>query len=648
MKQGYILTDKDFPLQTFSYSTNDIVIVIERASDRIRQKNEIVRRLSVSNEDAFVKNNAEIERLKAEGSKTQKELARLRALYKKEHENNRKLIDQMAEKLVSIDYDNLDRLNSQVTELISKGMIEDAKKLLASADNDYVNDISKKNKSLAATYYNRFIINSLDNKYDDAADNIVKRADLDLHNIGWQLDAGVFFMKRHQGQKAIDILRRAIEKNKKRDNCDNNAQIAMVYNNLGLLYLEQKHHEKAEKCFNKALTIFEKYAEDNPEYYKPLIAALQSNLGIIYSDNYFEKSETKYKKALDYYSHLAANDTSYYQHEAATLEKMAILYGNNNRMTDSEIYHMQAIGIYRNLANNVSEDFNADLAHSLNNISVLYYRNKLNVGIADKFRDEALSLEKNMAEKDPDLYEPAYAAMLFNYAQLSYENEDYNKATDFLKLSIDVYRSLASNEVDTFDELTDDKQPDQHQTKLAESLFMQAMLLQRTRKYDESEQSYSESLAIYDALYDDDGSKYKKERAKLMRNKAFLLEQMERFKEAGELYKKELTISDDLARSYGNLSFNQLLNGDFHAAKESAELGLKLNPDKKFIWSNLAAADLLLGNFKEAKEIYTTHEAELGHTFVEDLERLKSLNVVPADRTRDVQKILRILKNQQN
>ena len=295
MKQGYILTDKDFPLQTFSYSTNDIVIVIERASDRIRQKNEIVRRLSVSNEDAFVKNNAEIERLKAEGSKTQKELARLRALYKKEHENNRKLIDQMAEKLVSIDYDNLDRLNSQVTELISKGMIEDAKKLLASADNDYVNDISKKNKSLAATYYNRFIINSLDNKYDDAADNIVKRADLDLHNIGWQLDAGVFFMKRHQGQKAIDILRRAIEKNKKRDNCDNNAQIAMVYNNLGLLYLEQKHHEKAEKCFNKALTIFEKYAEDNPEYYKPLIAALQSNLGIIYSDNYFEKSETKTK-----------------------------------------------------------------------------------------------------------------------------------------------------------------------------------------------------------------------------------------------------------------------------------------------------------------------------------------------------------------
>ncbi|QOR61230.1 TIR domain-containing protein [Sulfurovum sp. ST-21] len=62
------------------------------------------------------------------------------------------------------------------------------------------------------------------------------------------------------------------------------------------------------------------------------------------------------------------------------------------------------------------------------------------------------------------------------------------------------------------------------------------------------------------------------------------------------------------AERFGNLSWFQLLSGEYKEALKSAEEGLKLDPAQKWIETNLAHAKLFLGKYDEAKMIYVKNK----------------------------------------
>ena len=110
------------------------------------------------------------------------------------------------------------------------------------------------------------------------------------------INAGAFYDEQGQPEKAEDYYRRAIEIYEKlaEENPERyQAYVAMSYNNTGNFYAEQGQPEKAEDYYRRAIEIREKLAEKNPERYAPDLAASYFNYAI------FKQSGVYFAKALE-------------------------------------------------------------------------------------------------------------------------------------------------------------------------------------------------------------------------------------------------------------------------------------------------------------------------------------------------------------
>lgn len=650
IKKGYVLTDKDFPFRCFAYSPNELVITIEKENERSQHIDEAFNSLNSRNNKLLKERNAEIERLKKEGIKTQRELVKLKKMYKDEYDKNKEMAYLLAEKIVSLDYDKLDETNRQATQLISSGNVEGAKELLdQQGDNALlIEDVNKREESIASKYYNYYLIHLYEQDYQKATYYIERRANLDVYNINWQLDAGAFFMKRHQPDKAEYYFNKVLEQDDLKTT--ENPLVAMVFNNLGIIYLEKNEIKKAEAFFQKSLSLFNLWTNDNPEFFEPYIASVQSNLGIIYQDVDLQKSETYYSNAYNTFVRFAQTDSLYYQQVAMVLDKLGTLSIMKQKMCEDEEeaaghllkaidYYCSSISIYNELVEKVSDRFQDDLARALSNLSVCLYENHVNVDLADSYRDEVLKVERQLASIDPVKYESALATLLDNYVNLCLENGQFDNAIKYAGEAVDLYRPLAN------------ENPDLYNPKLAKALYAQAALMYKINEFEKSKSLYAQSLAIYRELQDEGRQDLSNEKAKVLRNLAQLLDELSEYEAAGRLYQEEFEIHNqvvmrampDLARSYGNLANHHLLTGQFDQAASCAEKGLNCDASKKFIQSNYAAALLLMGNFKQAKNIYSKYKTELRQVFLDDLGLLLSKNLVPVNREKDVKKIIQFL-----
>ena len=266
-KQGYQLVDDDATRKPYQHSANPIYLVMETPEQQMQDKLDAERKLRRTLQQQLQQREDEIE---AKNISLQEKQRMLQQLYQ-DQQNNEKLIADMAKQYAAMDYDQMDELNQRISDAILNGRLTEADSLLRSkgdmgnriaeirreqqAEAQREAEIARQQEELASSkagtrkkledaaedclkFHERF---KLSNQHDSAAYYIELRAELDTTNAGWQFNAAHYLN-------------------------------------------EQKQFHKVENYYVRALEVFRRLAQANPQAYEPDVVATLNNLAALYSD----------------------------------------------------------------------------------------------------------------------------------------------------------------------------------------------------------------------------------------------------------------------------------------------------------------------------------------------------------------------------
>lgn len=220
-KNNYILYDRD-QLRTYGYSSNPLIFVLEKPEDHNDDKLIAQQKISRTLRKQLTQRENEIERLKEEGRISRQEYQRLYNELYNDDRKNQQIVEAMAEKYASLDFDQLDDANRMIKTLILNGELPKADSLINTkgrieariASLETLKEVNQKeertlkerenklNKSkaverqtledIAEDCLNKHNLYKLQCLFDSALYYIQLRANLDTLNIDWQLDASYF------------------------------------------------------------------------------------------------------------------------------------------------------------------------------------------------------------------------------------------------------------------------------------------------------------------------------------------------------------------------------------------------------------------------------------------------------------------------
>ena len=491
-------------------------------------------------------------------------------------EKYQSLIDGLADHYAHTDYDELNAKEQEISLCIENGNLDKAEQLLQSLDiknrlteierrikagqqlkEEALEDqeiIQKRQEKDAEYFYQLYTIalGRFDN--EKARYYIETRAALDTTNAAWQFDAGHYLDRQNQHQKAIAY-------------------------------------------YDKALKIFRRQVQENPQAYEPDLASTLNNLAALYDDiQRFDESEAMYKEALEIRRRLAkSNPLAYESDMADTQNNLANLYKATQRFSESEIMHKEALEIHRRLAKSNPQAYEPDVAMTLNNLAALY-SNIQRFDESEAMYKEALEIRRRLAKSTPQAYEPDMAMTIYNCGLLNLKQKEYTEAIPMFEKALDIYRRLAEN-------------------NLAQ------------------QQWYVGSLYFLSTLYPTVGNNT----SAYFINQEFLPYLLKRYEE------DKGALRHVYARTLGGQSFYALFMKKFVEAEKYAREGLGVDSTQHFIYTNLAAALLFQGKYAEAEAIYQQYKDEMKNSFLDDFRRFAEAEIIPKRYEADVEKIKKML-----
>lgn len=198
-----------------------------------------------------------------------------------------------------------------------------------------------------------------------------------------QNNIGLVFWNQGKLQEAVGSYKQSL---------DNFAKLgelkvgsANAYNNLGLLYNDLGKSDSALISYTKALEIFDSLEIENRG-----VANTYNNIGIIY------KEQGNLPNALDYYlKALKVYESIDDQSEgfANTLNNIGIIYKEQKEYSKALEYYEKATAAFKSISEN-----SAGLANTMNNIGIVY-RLQNQEDKALEFYHKALEIQENLGEK---------------------------------------------------------------------------------------------------------------------------------------------------------------------------------------------------------------------------------------------------------
>ncbi len=170
---------------------------------------------------------------------------------------------------------------------------------------------------------------------------------------------------------------------------------------------------------------------------------------------------------------------------ADSLGDFAALYEKAGEYELAEKKHKEAIVLWRIVNSGENDEYNLmSLATSLLALADLHYRH-LNAA-SDALREygEAIRLYRQLADGDPDGYEPGLAEVCFNYAKVLQSQNLMDDARNLFSEALALRRKLAASN------------PGEFASELAFSLIGLANLNSQCTRLDEAEAGFSEALAL--------------------------------------------------------------------------------------------------------------------------------------------------------
>ena len=409
-KNGYVLVDRDIISKQYVYSANPLVIVLESPDEQLDQRLAAERKIRRTLQRDLQKKEDEIEALKEQNRITAEEYRmRLQNIYEQQ-EKDEKLIADMAERYVKVDYDQIDEFNRRVNEYILNGDLAKADSLVSSKGNinDAISELQqlraaneKETEKLAAREkaleeakeyhlhfrndiadrcYRKFEIFSLQHAVDSAAHYIELRASIDTTNVQWQLDAGEYITQfGTEYDKAMRLYQTALSGalSQKLE-----FEVVECYNMMGIIYDKLNLYDKALLNLQQAKECLSSYP--NADYKSSIL----NNIGGVYS------SLGKYKEAMEFYT--------------KSLDIRIAEYG----------------------------EFDFDIATSYNNIAHLQF----DLGHYDDALEnlqKCLKIYTQAGDEFPDC-----ATVYGNIAAVYSEKGQYERALDYYKRQLEISKTL--------------------------------------------------------------------------------------------------------------------------------------------------------------------------------------------------------------
>ena len=215
----------------------------------------------------------------------------------------------------------------------------------------------------------------------------------------------------------------------------NNADTALILNNLANLYHLQGRYEQAEPLFLQAIEILKITLPDN----HPSFATQLNNLAELYrSQGRYEEAEPLYLQAIEIDKNALPDNP---QELANHLNNLANLYSDQGRYEEAEPLYSQAIEIDKNTL----PDNHPYLAYSLNNLAHLY-------NLQGRY-EQAESLYLQAIEIDKNALIPTHPILanhLNNLASLYSKQGRYEEAEPLYLQTIEIDKISLSPDHPTF------------------------------------------------------------------------------------------------------------------------------------------------------------------------------------------------------
>jgi tetratricopeptide (TPR) repeat protein len=293
-----------------------------------------------------------------------------------------------------------------------------------------------------------------------------------------------------------------------------------------------------------------------------------------------------------------------------------------------------------------------ELAEVLMSYAYLYYNHRdmkeSHIKVAEEYFEKAKDIYQKAPDEDVDS-KYCYALVLNNLGSIYCFCKDENdKAEEYYTKALDIYKSIKG-----FNPL--------YQEDLARLYRNLGSLYFKKGDLDESKIFYNDSLYEYKGLYDNNPILYEIELQRIyneMRlfyghwyndgqyDKAYKLSVL-LYVIASHIYEgnKSETNIELYADSLVNISYYLLLCQEYEKSEYYSRKALEVDPEKIYAFTNLAHALLLQeGKTDEAIEIYLKYKDTLKDDFINDLNELEKLDVIPEERKEFVMKIKQIIE----
>ena len=383
-------------------------------------------------------------------------------------------------------------------------------------------------------------LSELREKYDRILDDMQKNADVMARIDQSELD--------DQMQEVLDLYQKGLVDEAMQKLSDMHLEETFVKT------LDRKHffEQEANTAKEDSLQVLAKLRssidlyKQNGEYDKAkgclkLLADKLNTTEDIFDYAYFCFEQNIHQEAIDYfqkvlgmYRSLAKESPEEYESDvAATLNNMAILYRNTQRFADSEKMHLESLEIYRHLAKTNPNAYEPNLVALLNNLATFYFDTQ-RLTECEQICKEALEATNRLAmnnSQDNNLYVALTKASL---ARLYSNSQRFEESEMLYKDALEIMRSI-------------DVIPQSHEQYLAMILNNLALLYKETQRVSDAERMQNEALEVCRRLADANPQAYEHYVAMMLMNLGNIYYHTKCYSDAEEKFKEALDIFRRLA-----------------------------------------------------------------------------------------------------
>lgn len=366
--------------------------------------------------------------------------------------------------------------------------------------------------------------------------------------------------------------------------------IAKCYMNLGVMILShRKDYEQAHKYLSKSKGIFKRLAKYNPQQFEPYLADNLVNLGSLYRNvEAYSNALDVYSEALNIYQRLIKENPQQNEYKiASVIMGMGNVYADKKEFNNAENAYMGSLEIYQGLAKDSPFLYKPNVASIFEELGKLYF-DFGNNSKAEKSYYGSLLIYRELAYESPEEYKLDLCRILLGNAVIKNELFDENIDKRFQKEGLDFVHE--AKEILNQYNLEDSNATVQNYREVVETLE------ESFTKVSEKEIDGINQIIFYE------------EKIKMEENPELIVSYQEKIVDIVEKFSKSNPDNQELqillSRSYGQLSWFNIISGNFREAENVALKGMEIEFSEESNIPCLALALLFQDKFDEAKEIY--------------------------------------------